>query len=43
MSSKAEWYGRKLIKIDRFFPSSKLCSDCGHIVEKLPLFNIQSA
>ena len=22
---------------DRFFPSSKLCSDCGHKVEKMPL------
>ncbi|NER07857.1 MAG: IS200/IS605 family element transposase accessory protein TnpB, partial [Okeania sp. SIO3C4] len=34
---KAEWYGRELIKIDRYFPSSKRCSNCGHIVEKLPL------
>ncbi|GGA33928.1 RNA-guided endonuclease TnpB family protein [Okeania sp. KiyG1] len=34
---KAEWYGRQLIKIDRYFPSSKRCSNCGHTVEKLPL------
>ena len=34
---KAEWYGRQLIKIDRYFPSSKRCSSCGHVVEKLPL------
>ena len=34
---KAEWYGRTLIKIDRYFPSSKRCSDCGHVVDKLPL------
>ncbi|GGA41395.1 RNA-guided endonuclease TnpB family protein [Okeania sp. KiyG1] len=34
---KAEWYGRQLIKIDRYFPSSKGCSNCGHVVEKLPL------
>ena len=34
---KAEWYGRRLIKIDRYFPSSKRCSNCGHVVEKLPL------
>ncbi|NEO54074.1 MAG: IS200/IS605 family element transposase accessory protein TnpB [Okeania sp. SIO3B5] len=34
---KAQWYGRELIKIDRYFPSSKRCSNCGHIVEKLPL------
>ena len=34
---KAEWYGRELIKIDRYFPSSKRCSNCGYVVEKLPL------
>ncbi|NEP63796.1 MAG: IS200/IS605 family element transposase accessory protein TnpB [Symploca sp. SIO2G7] len=27
----------KLIKIDRFFPSSKKCSGCGHVVAELPL------
>jgi putative transposase len=26
---KAKWYGRQLIKIDRWFPSSQLCSECG--------------
>jgi putative transposase len=26
---KALWYGRDIIQIDRFFPSSKLCSNCG--------------
>jgi len=34
---KCDWYGRTLVKIDRWFPSSKRCSKCGHIVEKLPL------
>jgi len=34
---KCEWYGRELIKVDRWFPSSKRCGNCGHIVEKLPL------
>lgn len=34
---KAEWYGRKLVKIDRWFPSSKRCNSCGHTVDKLPL------
>ena len=37
LTYKAEWYGRELIKIDRWFPSSKRCSSCGHIVEKMPL------
>jgi len=34
---KAKWCGKTVIKIDRFFPSSKTCSDCGHIKESLSL------
>ena len=34
---KCEWYGRKLVKIDRFFPSSKRCNHCGFVMDKLPL------
>jgi putative transposase len=34
---KCQWYGRTLVKIDRWFPSSKRCGHCGHIVEKMPL------
>jgi len=34
---KSEWYGAKLIQIDRFFPSSKTCSVCGYVIDKLPL------
>lgn len=26
---KAEWYGKKIVVIDRFYPSSQLCSECG--------------
>lgn len=37
IEEKAERYGKKMVKIDRWFPSSKTCSDCGHIVEQLPL------
>ena len=37
LTYKCEWYGRELIVIDRFHPSSKRCSGCGHIVESLPL------
>ena len=37
LAYKCEWYGRELIKIDRWFPSSKRCGNCGHIVDKLPL------
>ena len=34
---KSLWYGRELVGIDRWYPSSKRCSDCGHTVSKLPL------
>jgi putative transposase len=34
---KTRWYGRHLVKIDRFFPSSKLCSLCGYKNESLQL------
>jgi putative transposase len=34
---KCHWYGRKLVEIDRWFPSSKRCNSCGHIVEKMSL------
>jgi putative transposase len=34
---KCQWYGRTLVKIDRWFPSSKRCGNCGHVVDKLPL------
>ena len=27
---KAKWYGKTLSKIDRFYPSSQLCSNCGY-------------
>ena len=27
---KSNWYGKILSKIDRFYPSSQLCSNCGH-------------
>ena len=34
---KQEWLGGKLVTIDRFFPSSKTCSECHFILDKLPL------
>lgn len=37
LAYKSEWYGRKLIEVDRFFPSSKRCSDCGHVLDELRL------
>jgi len=37
LAYKCEWYGRDLVKVNRFFPSSKTCSRCGLVVEQLPL------
>ena len=37
LAYKAEWYGRTLISIDQWFPSSKRCSNCGHTLDKLTL------
>jgi putative transposase len=34
---KADWYGREVVAIDRFYPSSKTCSACGAVVASLPL------
>jgi putative transposase len=34
---KARWYGRAVIAIDRWFPSSKLCSACGSLQDTMPL------
>lgn len=27
---KADWYGKRIIKIDKFYPSSQLCNCCGY-------------
>lgn len=30
LAYKAQWYGRTLVQVDRFYPSSRLCNNCGH-------------
>jgi putative transposase len=34
---KCSWYGRALVVVDRWHPSSKACSACGRLCESLPL------
>ena len=34
---KAAWYGREVIVLDRFFPSSKTCSACGSLASAMLL------
>jgi putative transposase len=37
LTYKAEWYGRALVKIDKWYPSSKRCHCCGHVLDSLTL------
>jgi len=37
LTYKAAWYGRSLVAIDRWYPSSKRCSACGHMLDALTL------
>ena len=37
LTYKAEWNDKKIVKIDRFFPSSKTCNCCGYINQNLKL------
>ncbi|MEU3453237.1 zinc ribbon domain-containing protein [Micromonospora sp. NPDC006766] len=41
LECKADWYGRYLVVVDRWFPSSKLCCGCGAFAERMPL-NVRS-
>jgi len=37
IEEKAQRYGKTVVKIDRWYPSSKTCSACGYIAQKMPL------
>lgn len=37
LTYKCIWNNKQLVKIDRFFSSSKICSECGYKLESLTL------
>jgi putative transposase len=37
LAYKCAWYGRHLLVVDRWFPSSRTCSMCGRLASVLPL------
>lgn len=35
LKCKSEWYGIKCVVIDKYYPSTKTCSNCGYVLEKI--------
>ena len=42
LTYKAKWYGKTLIKVDKYFPSSQLCSSCGYKNSKIKDLSIRN-
>lgn len=38
---KCAWNGRTLVKVDRFYPSSQMCSECGYVERRVRNLNIR--
>ena len=41
LSYKAEWYGKELVKIDSFYPSSQTCHECGYVNKNTKDLNVR--
>jgi putative transposase len=37
LTYKSQWYGKILERVDRWYPSSKICSVCQHTLDELRL------
>ena len=42
LTYKAEWNGKKVVKVDRYFPSSQTCSACGHINKQIKDLSVRN-
>lgn len=41
LTYKAEWNGKKVVKVDRYFPSSQTCSACGYINKQIKNLSVR--
>lgn len=41
LTYKAEWNGKKVVKIDRYFPSSQTCNVCGYVNKQTKDFSVR--
>ena len=39
---KSEWYGRQFVKVNKYYPSSQLCSSCGFKNEAIKNVNVKT-